>query len=187
MESLPIEIQNIIFSCLTLSDARLIYKRLTTSFNPKFISKMHKITDQHKVNYMNSGNYIIFQKVRDDRCIEYIYTNNINDVELYKGVQIDLMSRYNILRERDIYKICYAKQTILYRLKAQKLWIYNPNVHYISSLHIYLTTNAYMMGLIDELNTHENIFMFLSSELKQVQSQNILLYKRIEEYIMNLP
>lgn len=194
METLPIELQHIIFFYINLTTARLIYKQLTTAFNPQLIQNMHHITKEHRLDYYNDGNNMVFYQGNNtylsinfklkisgtgDYHIAGFGDTNLNIKTLLWSTPIDLMSTYNILKKRDIYKTFYAKNRILFLLNQNKLMLYAKSSNIIKNIHMFLLTNAYLMGLRSLDHLHEDAWIKVSD----VKSHNITLYKEIEQHI----
>lgn len=169
MNLLPLELQYLIFSTISLPLARLIHKSLSLAFNPQFIKSMTRITDKHKIEYINTGKNMICYNTIPSKYVYDYYANYTYGNNIKLQCDNDLFSIYNILKLRDYYQQDFARNTILKQLGVHKLWIYNEVSSYIQSLHIYLTTNAYMLGIHKELNVNTNIGSYSWDEYKQTQ------------------
>lgn len=169
---IPDELNYIIFFKIPVTITRTINQRLNTLFNDIFISKMHYISTEHKKEY-GQNNVVGFCNGH-----EYYISNRKRNISYYH--EIDLMSIYYILSQRNYPNNTYVKNIIKWELLKHKLSLYSEvKTHY---MYNFLNINAIMMG-IKNIN---NIKPYNCKKNREFMSMNKLLYKDIEEAINNL-
>ena len=185
---LPNEIWKNIILYNSLTDARLINKAICFLCQDTFIKNMYLITKQHKLDYYNVCNTIAFYAgniyfSKNQKLFQYCIQlslsqcDNMNIKRLIYHHSVDLISTYNILKERDIYKKNFAKEQTLKVLEQTRSSLYTKSIDDIVRYYVWLKVNLNIAGvMMNPIQYDRNLHMVYKNE-------NFTLYDQLKKYI----
>ena len=191
---LPNELWKEIIMMNSLHDARLMNKQICFLCQRMFVEKMHIISENHIREYydtchpvgFNSGNALI----QDDRG-QYIRLNVLiangskysytvdghkigRTISIYKllKLNIDYISIYHILKDRDIYQHGFAKNYVLVLLEKNKHILHDEYGYDIIRSNFWLQLNLHLLGLCPNIQR-----LYAPSEV--LKEHNFILYQKL--------
>jgi hypothetical protein len=185
---LPNEIWKNIILPNSLCDARLMNKEICFLCQDTFIKEMYVITKDHKLDYYNKSNAIAFyghdiyiskNKIMYNYDIYSRNTRPINIKRIIYHYSIDLLSTYNVLKEREIYKKNFAKEETLKTLRKTRISLYTKAIDDIVRYYVWLNVNLMLAGLVENIDYDRNLY-------NHYKLDNVDLYQKLENYIKSL-